>query len=267
MKDLVSVIIPTYNRAYCIKNAIDSVLQQEYEQMEIIIVDDASTDNTREVIQNIKDRRIKYICNDKNCGAAASRNIGVKMASGKYIAFQDSDDIWLKEKLQKQLEIIEASDYGMVYCSFERIFPDGRIEKVPRQGIQKEARQGEIYPYLLAESYISTQTMLLKREVFQQIEGFDETMKSYEDYDLAIRISKGYKIGYVDEVLVQLNTLSDSVDMNMINGIISSAYLIRKYETDLKKYGLYQRKCDVLLQVAETYGFLEPIKKFIGQSL
>lgn len=264
MKPLISVIIPTYNRAYCIENAVRSVLCQNYENMEILVLDDGSVDNTDEVIAGIGDKRIRYQKNNRNCGAAATRNIGIRQAKGEYIAFQDSDDIWLDGKLQKQIEQIENSKYGMVYSCFERKFPDGRVEKVPREGIQPEAKQGNIYPYLLAESYISTQTMLVRKEILQQISGFDEAMKSYEDYDLAIRIAKCCQIGFLNEVLVHLNTLPDSIDMDMMKGLISSCYLLRKYEADLQLYGIYEGKRKVIMDFAETVGCKQAIEKFLS---
>ena len=264
MEPLVSVIIPTYNRAYCIENAVRSVLNQEYENMEILVLDDGSTDHTDTVISEIGDKRICYRKNQTNCGAAATRNIGIQLAKGEYIAFQDSDDIWLEGKLQRQIQMIENSTCGMVYSCFEREFPDGRLEKVPRDGIQEEAKQGMIYPYLLAESYISTQTMLVRKEILQQIHGFDEAMKSYEDYDLAIRIAKCCQIGFINEVLVHLNTLPDSIDMDMMKGLISSCYLLKKYEADLKLYGIYEQKRKVIMDFAEAAGCKTAVEKFLA---
>lgn len=261
---LVSVIIPTYNRAHCIEKAVESVLKQNYENMEILIVDDGSTDDTEVVIKNIGDARIRYHKISCNSGASVARNVGIRLAKGKYIAFQDSDDVWLAGKLKQQVEILENSNYGMVYGCFEREFPDGRVEKVPRDEIQQEAKQGSIYPYLLAESYISTQTMLVRKEILQQLQGFDEALKSYEDYDLSIRIAKCCQVAFMDEVLVHLNTLPDSIDMDMMRGLISSCYLLKKYEEDLKKYDIYERKYKVIMDFAETAGCKPQIEKFLA---
>ena len=263
MEPFISVIIPTYNRAYCIENAITSVLKQDYNNLEVIVVDDCSSDHTKEVVASMEDSRIKYICNCENVGAAATRNIGIKFAQGELIAFQDSDDVWQEGKLKKQLEVMEQGNYGMVYGCFERSFMDGHKEIVPREAIQIEAKQGMIYPYLLAESYIGMPTVLVRREVLEQIQGFDENMKSYEDYDLALRIAKCCTVGFVNEVLVQANTFEDSIDMNMTRGIISSAYLLKKHEADLKQWGLYERKREVVYEAAQAYGIWAPIEKFL----
>ena len=105
----VSIIIPTYNRAHLIGRAIQSVLNQTYQNFEIIVVDDGSTDNTEEMIKEFQkhDKRIKYIRHEKNRGGAAARNTGIKVARGEYIAFQDSDDEWLPEKLEKQMDVFQ----------------------------------------------------------------------------------------------------------------------------------------------------------------
>ena len=264
MEPLVSVIIPTYNRAYCIENAVQSVLQQDYENMEILIVDDGSTDDTEAVIKGIEDERIHYYKNSSNKGAAATRNIGLALAQGKYIAFQDSDDEWLEGKLRQQVEVLEHSDYGMVYSCFEREFPDGRVEKVPRDAIQPEAKQGYIYPYLLAESFISTQTMLVRKEILEKLQGFDESLKSYEDYDLAIRIAQNCQVAFMDKVLVHLHTLPDSIDMDMMRGLISSCYLLKKYEADLRKYGIYEQKYQMIIGFAENVGCKQAVEKFLA---
>lgn len=115
----VSVILPTYNRAHLLERAIQSVLDQTYPDFEIIVVDDASIDNTVNIIKGIINERIRYIRHEKNKGAAAARNTGIKLAKGKYIAFQDSDDEWLRDKLEKQIKIFEtvSPEVGVVYTS------------------------------------------------------------------------------------------------------------------------------------------------------
>jgi len=123
----VSVIISTYNRAHLIGRAIQSVLNQTYQDFEVIVVDDGSTDNTEEIVKSFNDPRIRYIRHEKNKGAAAARNTGIKAARGKYIAFQDSDDEWLPEKLEKQMKVFENAppEAGVVYTDMQRINEDG----------------------------------------------------------------------------------------------------------------------------------------------
>ena len=124
-KPTVSVIIPTYNRAHLIDRSIQSVLNQTYQDFELIVVDDRSTDNTEDIIRQFreKDKRIKYIKHDKNKGGSAARNTRIKNSVGKYIVFQDSDDEWFPEKLEKQMKIFETAslEVGVVYTGFWRI--------------------------------------------------------------------------------------------------------------------------------------------------
>lgn len=141
-KPTVSVILPTYNRAHLVGRAIQSVLDQMYQDFEIIVVDDGSGDNTEEIINGFTDTRIRYVKHQKNKGGSAARNTGIKLAKGKYIAFQDSDDEWLPDKLEKQMKAFKkASDeVGVVYTGFHRI-KDGITYYVPSDDITKKKRE------------------------------------------------------------------------------------------------------------------------------
>jgi len=120
---IVSVIIPTYIRAHVLAKAIQSLLNQTYQDFEIIVVDDGSIDNTEEVVKSFNDPRIRYIRHKENCGGSAARNTGIRAAYGECIAFQDSDDEWLPEKLEKQMQVFEnaPAEVGVVYTGFRRI--------------------------------------------------------------------------------------------------------------------------------------------------
>lgn len=122
---LVSIIMPSYNTAAYIKESIQSVLNQTYTNWELIIVDDCSTDSTDEVLETIKDSRIRYFKNDKNSGAAVSRNKALREAKGQWIAFLDSDDLWMPEKLEKQIYFMESNGYAFSYTSYEEIDIEG----------------------------------------------------------------------------------------------------------------------------------------------
>ena len=124
MKDLISIITPTYNCAKFIGVTIESVMKQTYENWEMIIVDDASTDNTEEIVRRYDDKRIKYVKLEKNSGAAIARNKAMKLAQGKYMAFLDSDDIWKENKLEKQINFMEEHNYNITCTAYEKV--DGR---------------------------------------------------------------------------------------------------------------------------------------------
>ena len=127
MKELVSIIMPTYNCGRFIKEAIDSVLSQSYTNWELIIVDDCSTDDTKAFVSTYTDKRIRYMRNEQNMGAALTRNRALKEANGKYIAFLDSDDTWSPEKLEKQIAFMETNGYAFTYTSFHRLDKPIRI--------------------------------------------------------------------------------------------------------------------------------------------
>ena len=128
----VSVIIPTYNREKTILRAVQSVLDQTYTNLEVLVIDDGSTDGTAEIVRGIEDDRVKYIVLEQNGGQAKARNTGVQMAEGEWIAFQDSDDCWHKNKLEIQMTYArEHTEYSMIYCSYNAIMSFGGQFQVP----------------------------------------------------------------------------------------------------------------------------------------
>ncbi|OQX54719.1 MAG: hypothetical protein B5M53_05570 [Candidatus Cloacimonas sp. 4484_209] len=233
----VSVIIPTYNRAHLIRRAIQSVLNQTYQDFEIIIVDDGSTDDTEEVVKSFKNERIRYIRQEKNEGAAAARNTGIKMAKGEYIAFQDSDDEWLPEKLEKQMKILEnaSPDLGVVYTSAWKVWDGKKIyEKSPT-----------IMPY---EGYICKdridlrvkgiflQSALIKKRYLLEIDMLDESLPRYHDLDLFIRLAKRCRFYHLDEPLfIYYYRNPDAICVNEEKAIQAWEILLKKYAEELSK--------------------------------
>lgn len=208
MQGLVSVIIPVYNRENTIKRAIDSILCQTYSNLELIIVDDGSTDDTVSIINGYNDDRIRLICH-KNCGGAnKARNTGIANAKGEYIAFQDSDDEWLPDKLSLQIDAMESQKFLACYCPYylyegEVVFP------VPYDYTDCGKYQNRLQEILKVHNVISTQTLMIKREVLELMnnEWFDELMPRLQDYELAIRLVQKVKIGYINVPLVNVYRL------------------------------------------------------------
>ena len=205
-KPTVSVIIPTYNRAHMVARAIQSVLSQTYQDFEIIVVDDASTDNTQEVVKEFmfRDKRVRYIKHEKNKGGSAARNTGIKNAQGEYIGFLDSDDEWLPTKLEKQIELFRkrCNSVGAVYCL--QYMMDDSIGRIKLDKIYDSVRRGNVYRQALSGFYGgvgSPRTMLL-RECFQKSGMFDESLPSLQDVDLGIRVAEHYNFELIDEPLV-----------------------------------------------------------------
>jgi glycosyltransferase involved in cell wall biosynthesis len=225
---LVSIIIPVYNREDTILRAVESVCNQTYSNIEIIVVDDASTDSTMEKLQLIKDKRVRYYRNNINMGPSIARNIGVNLARGYYIAFQDSDDEWYCDKLEKQIKKInEDEEFAMVYCPF-LYYEENRGKQIPEVNSDKEILEGYIYKSLLNKNKVGTPAILIKKEIFNKVGGFDESLNAFEDWDLAINVSKKYKIGYIDEVLFDAYTSKNGVNSNHANVVNACISIIIK---------------------------------------
>ncbi len=230
----VSVIIPTYNRAHLIGRAIQSVLNQTYQDFEIIVVDDGSTDNTEEVMKRFNDERIKYIKHEQNKGEAAARNTGIKIARGEYIAFQDSDDEWLPEKLEKQIKVFEnaSSKVGVVYTGFWRI-KNGKKTYIPSSKITP--KEGDIHNILLEGNFIGGPVTLIKKECFERAGMFDEELPLLTDWEMWIRLSKYYHFKYIDEPLVISYYQPDSIGRNQDASIRADELILEKHFEDIKK--------------------------------
>lgn len=211
--ELVSVIIPTYNRGYCIENAIQSVLNQTWKNIEVLVVDDGSKDNTESVVANIKDDRIHYLKLEQNMGANYARNLGIKEARGKYIAFNDSDDEWLPEKLEKQMKHFRelGEEYAVVYCTVTKYENGNVVEIAPDINNSDERIIGDVYEYMLQKMFISTQTLLVRKSVLEEVGGFNEEIGRLQDWELLLRIAKKYKFSLVQESLVRAYVQKDCI--------------------------------------------------------
>lgn len=200
---LVSVVIPTYNRADDIVDAVRSVRDQTYEPLEILVVDDASVDDTPLRIQEIQDDDLRYFRQDHNQGASASRNTGIQAARGDWIAFLDSDDRWNRRKIQRQLEVAEASEHdpGLVYSGLTVTGSDGEAVKI------LPSDRGDIYRRQLERDRMGpTSTWLVKSECFRVIGGFNESYPVRNDYEFSLRLSEEYAVEYVREPMVYMDT-------------------------------------------------------------
>lgn len=225
----VSIIIPTYNRATLIKEAINSVLQQTYSDFEILVVDDGSTDNTKEVMTEIENEKVQYIQLDRNYGACHARNVGIEKASGIYIAFQDSDDIWYRNKLEKQVDFLLEHNADMTFCQLLST-REGSDKKILHPS--KNYKLTEIDFYETLKNFLgSTQTFLLKKECFDTVR-FDEELPRYQDWEFLMQVARSYKIVYQPELLVVQRLGCDSISVNPQKGFIALEYLLKKYEKE-----------------------------------
>ena len=236
---LVSIVMPTYNRGNVIHKAINSVINQSYSNWELIIIDDGSTDNTKEVVRYYleKDLRIKFVSNSLNKGANACRNQGATLANGKYLAFIDSDNQWYKDKLIKQLEIIEDSSLNIDFVySKEEVIDEKFVTIVPRRAYSME----ELRKVLPLKNVVDTSTVLMKKAIFFSVGGFDENMPRFQDWELFFRIVVvyGYNGICVNEVLNKNILQSDSItksNKKLVDGILS---MIKKHKAYLNDINL-----------------------------
>lgn len=266
--NMVSVILPTYNRAEVIGRAIESVLRQTYTDLELVIVDDGSSDDTKAVVGDFHDSRIRYIQSDKRMGANASRNIGIRNAGGEYIAFQDSDDKWKSDKLEKQMKLFEAnSGLGVVYSRYMRHTVSGEKVLIPHVNYTKEMLQEEILHTLAFNNVIGTPTMVVKKKCFDECGMFDEKLPRFQDWEINIRLAGMYSFGLVDEVLVDAYEMEQSITNSKRSYIDGIAYITKKHYTFFEEQGYLNKLGGVLAKAAMEEKRLEELRDLLGDKL
>ncbi len=207
-----SVVIPAYNCADVLERAIDSAVEQTIDDIEIIVVDDASEDGTVDVVTEYSDPRITLLRHDENRGGAAARNTGIREASGKYLAFLDADDKWHPPKLHKQISKLEARSYQWVasYTDYRTFGGENNrllsriLALIPSGGksLPKEGGE-EVIPsvFLRVVQHGGATSLLAERAIVESIDGFDESFDRYQDIEFLIRLLKHGKVAYIDEEL------------------------------------------------------------------
>jgi len=201
---MISIIIPTYNRASVLREAIHSVFNQDYFQgrepgktYELIIVDDGSTDDTEQLAEDLGDRL--YYVRQQNRGVSAARNVGLDLAKGEYIAFLDSDDLWKREKLSVQMSLMEALPRTKL-CYTDETWVRKGVFVNPKNRHRKYS--GWIFDKVLPLCLLSLSSALFRCEVFDKVGCFDESLPACEDYDLGIRLAQRYPIHFIDSFLI-----------------------------------------------------------------
>lgn len=227
---LVSIIIPTYNRRALLPQAVASALEQTLSDIEVIIVDDGSTDGTQELFSAAADPRIRY-CQAPHRGACAARNLGLEMAEGKYIAFLDSDDRWYPDKLAIQQRQLEQSGADVVFCAFHR---HDSTEEAPVRYPEADQPEGRIdYRRLLCGNIVSTQTLFGRAEWMKAVR-FDERFPRMQDWEYAIRLAQVCDLRYFSDVLVDVYIQADSISRKPELGLEALRLLYQKYQQDFE---------------------------------
>ena len=231
----ISVVVPTYNRAGLIGRAIQSVLNQTYRNLELIVVDDASTDATEKVVKQFlrRDARVRYVKHSINKRQSGAENTGIKISTGEYLAFLDDDDVWLSEKLEKQLQVFKESQYeklGLVYCGMDYISDNQTVAK------RRPKEKGYIFEELLKANCIGGVSIpMIKKEVFEQCGLFDECDEGRKgggvDHEMWIRISKSYNVDFASESLVYYYIHSGN-----LTGTVAPHDLAKRHEYRIRKF-------------------------------
>ncbi len=217
-KDLVSIVMPSYNTSKYIKASIESVINQSYTNWELIIADDCSTDDTDEVIKPyLSDGRIRYLKNNKNSGAAVSRNYALREAKGKWIAFLDSDDLWHPEKLEKQIEFMENGDYHFSYTNYEEIDEQSNPLGVSVTGPRRITKQG-MYNYC----WPGCLTVMYNAAIVGLVQ--IEDIKKNNDYAMWLKVCRKADCYLLNEQLAKYRKRSGSISRHGIKTMIGWHY-------------------------------------------
>lgn len=262
MQKLISVIIPTYNRENIIKECLESVLNQTYKNIEVIIVDDCSVDNTVAVAQSVSDDRVSCHKLEKNSGACFARNYGASLANGEYIAFQDSDDIWDLTKLEKQVAYLESGDYDLIFCGMKRVNELGQSFFYPPIDF---VEQDSALEQILFENRISTQCILMYKHVFETVK-FDPAIRRFQDWDFAINAAKHFKMGYLKDALVVSEIQENSISKN-VNKFNALKVIYEKYAAEIAQSHILEARFMCKFAEAIRHSDLKQAKKYYRESL
>jgi len=247
----VDVIIPVYNGERFIREAVNSIIAQTLPVQNIFIIDDGSSDRTKEVVYDIIKNSpisIHYI-NEKNYGPSAARNKGIRLSKAEYVAFLDADDVWHPQKIEKQINVFKSSSdkkLGAVYCQFDVLHEgtdQARYQKTPPQS-------GNLFSYLLnGTGALCTPSLLLfKKEVFNSIGLFDEKLRSGEDWDILLRTAKNFHFDFCNEILLMVRDHSENTSKNTYYILHNQLFFIEKW------MGVFKDK-PMLKQWRKTYAY------------
>ncbi len=289
----VSVIIPTYNREQYLSDAVKSVLNQTYQDFELIIIDDGSTDKTRRLIENFKNNKIKYYYQN-NKGVSSSRNVGIKISRGTFICFLDSDDYWLPKKLERQIKFNKTNHDILIHqteeiwmrkpkkfnsvAALDKTHASAESSKEKPQfhrvnPLKKHTKYaGMIYERCLPLCLITPSSVMIYRSIFDEVGTFDESLPACEDYDLWLRITYKYPVGLIKQKLIikqgghndQLSRTIPSLDrfriQAMVKMINSNKLSKRQRMATIKEL---KKKCAIYSNGCIKRGNIEKGKKFL----
>ena len=265
MNPSVSVVIPAYNAEKYIKASIESVFAQSYQDFEVIVVDDGSTDRTKDVLDQFGNR-IRMI-KGPNKGPSGARNTGIRASRGRYVAFLDSDDLWTADKLAVQVRFLENhSDVGMVFSDMLKFNSRGVISESYLKNVRKikncydtllRNRDGlnNATELLLQCNLIPTGSVLVRRDCLLKAGLFDENLRTVEDLDLWLRLSMVTKLGFVPHVLKHKREHEANLSSDFCKAVVADIYLVEKFKGEYphlaKQYGKYYKR-----RLSKDYSYL-----------
>jgi len=261
----ISVVIPAYNRESSILNCIDSVLNQTFLPFEVIVVDDCSTDATAEIVEALENPLVKVIRHTSNKGAQAARNTGIRSAKGNWIAFQDSDDIWLSAKLEKQVDVLESAQYHPDNV----IFTDCFVRRGTKQEVfhLPHTEGDDAFALLLARPSPAFQGMLTSKAALERIAYLDEDVPAHQEWDTAIQLAKVCRYHHIREPLFIWNaSTSGSISKNGTNQILGYAYIVYKFKQEILKlengFGIWARHHYILCTRCLDFGRIDLLENY-----
>ncbi len=245
----VSVILPTHNRAHLVGRAIRSAIGQSFEDLEVLVVDDGSSDDTEAVVRAIPDTRIRYLRREEQAGCSAARNFGMDAARGDHVAFLDSDDEWLPEKLERQLERLEMArdDVGIVVCGMI-LMGRGRLHFLPEE-------RDDVHRLVLEHRYnIWCSSFLLSPIAVRSGIRFDEKLPAYSDWDFLLRLTGGFSVAVAPGMLAVKHSEPGPHVWSGRNIILASHMLLEKYHRELA--GSPRGRMGIHRRIANASAFL-----------
>jgi glycosyltransferase involved in cell wall biosynthesis len=202
MSGKVSVVVTCYNYGGYLGECLNSVLSQSYSDLEIILVNDGSTDQSAEVARAfLNEPRVRYI-EQENAGQARAKNVGIAHSTGEFVAFLDADDAWEREKLKKQIPLFGDPRIGVVYSLARYVDAEGREVELDRSHLSFHPHAGNVTRELFMDNFVPFSSSVVRKEILDRAAGFDERLKMGIDWDLWLRLSLSWTFGYVDDALL-----------------------------------------------------------------
>lgn len=253
----ISVVVPMYNRSDTILECLNSVCKQSFNEIEIIVVDDCSIDDSVDLVRNYQDERVKLIKLDKRSGAQATRNKGILESSSEWIAFNDSDDIWEIDKLELQIKELEKLGFDQNIVVHSNCYCQDEIKnkfwewKVPRV-------DGNAYKSLLEKPSPLFPSILTSKKALFEIGLLDEDVPSYQEWDTAIRLAKKCNFIHIEKPLfTYVIHQGETISKDHKRDIEGYLYIVRKFREEMLEFGFYEKHLELLSKRAVSFSLIK----------